>query len=299
MKLILLGIYGLIVCIAILAIYQTRNRHDSNNSVIDEKQNKDFIETFIQKKKQSLTEQPWNMKWETYATIGGVCGVLFTVLGYVTKGVGYAFAGGLFGLLLPELIVRLQSATQKKKFEERYARSLRQLSSGLKSGLSLHQAIDDVCHSPFVHDDVKKEFQQLSAELKLGVSIQEAFNHFAERVGFEDAQDVAIAIGMQTKTGGREGAVVETIAKNIGDRMMLRKEVNSMFAGSNVTVSILDILPFAVVAFMVFGASEFMSIYFESTGMFTLFVGLLIFMGVGSVVTRSMIAKLKRECGVK
>lgn len=40
-----------------------------------------------------------------------------------------------------ELIVRIQASAQQRLFEERYARSLRQLSACLKSGMSLPQAI--------------------------------------------------------------------------------------------------------------------------------------------------------------
>lgn len=239
------------------------------------------------------------MNFDTYVSIGVFCGIVFSALFYVTKGIVIGILAGLVGFSIPEMVVRIQSAAQKQKFEERYARSLRQLSSALKSGLSLHQAIEDVCSSPFVHDDVKKEFQQLSAEVKLGVPIQEGFQHFADRVGFADAQDVAIAINMQTKVGGREGAVIESIAQNIGDRMMLRKEINSMFAGSNVTVTVLDVLPFGIVGFLVFGASTFMHIYFESTGMFLLFLGLIGVMFIGSVITHSMIKNMKRACGVQ
>ena len=135
--------------------------------------------------------------------------------------------------------------------------------------------------------------------MKLGVSIPDAFEHFAQRVGTADAEDVAIAVKMQMKVGGREGAAIETIAKNISDRMMLRKEINSMFAGSSVTIAVLDVVPFAIIFFLTLGMNQFMGIYFESTEMFLLYIGLLAVMGVGTIVTHSMVGKMKKECGVK
>lgn len=294
-KIVLLGIYALITCIAILAITYIRKH---NVIIPEEHKDIDFIETLINYKKKSLSEQPWNMNFDTYVSIGTFFGVVLSALFYVTKGLPMGVLAGIVGFLIPELIVKIQSAAQKQKFEERYARSLRQLSAALKSGLSLHQAIEDVCSSPFVHDDIKKEYQQLSAEVKLGIPIQDGFQYFADRVGFADAQDVAIAVGMQTKVGGREGAVIESVAQNISDRMMLRKEINSMFAGSNVTVTVLDVLPLAIVTFLVFGAQTFMHLYFESVGMLLLFGALVGIMIIGSFVTHSMIRKMKRECGV-
>ena len=298
-KFVLIGIYVFIACIAILVIYHIRHKHISSGSVIDEIQSRDFIDEITQFKKNQLDSQPWNMKYETYVAIASICCVIFAVGGYLAKGVSYAVLGGIIGVLIPELIVRIQSAAQKQKFEERYARGLRQLSAALKSGLSLHQAIEDVCHSNFIHDDIRLEFQHLSADLKLGVSVQDAFEKFAKRVGFADAYDVAIAVSMQAKVGGREAAVIEAIAKNISDRMMLRKEIRTMFSGSNMTMSILDILPFGIVAFLVTTASDFVGVYFESLEMFIVFIALIGFMLVGSVVTRSMVRKMKKECGIQ
>lgn len=299
MKFLLIGIYVFITCIAILAIDRIRSRHYSSGSVIEETHSTDFIDTLSQRKRKQLEAQPWNMKYETYTAIAAICGVLFAVTGYLYRDIVFGIIAGVIGVLIPEIVVRVQAASQKQRFEERYARSLRQLSAGLKSGMSLHQAIEDVAHSPFVHDDVRVEYQQLSADLKLGIPLQDAFRRFYERVKSGDAEDVAIAVAMQAKTGGREGVVIENIAKNIGDRMMLRKEINSMFAGSNTTIVVLDIVPFATIAFMVFGASEFMHAYFESMGMFLIFVGLLTFMLIGSFVTRAMVSKMRKESGVK
>lgn len=297
-KIVFICIYAFIACVAVLVIAHIRSRNAVTGSAIDDTQNHDFIDDLSCSRRKKLAEKPWNMNYETYITIGAVCSIIFAIIGYLYAGVLSAVIAAAVGQLVPELIVRIQSTTHRQRFEERYARSLRQLSSALKSGMSLPQAIEDVCHSPFVHDSVRTEFKRLSADLKLGIPIQDAFMKFYERVRFGDAEDVAIAIGMQAKVGGREGAVVETIARNISDRMMLRKEINSMFAGSSVTVLVLDILPFGVVGFLFIGASDFMSMYLESTGMFLLLIGMLTFMGVGSIVTHGMVTKMKRECGV-
>ena len=298
-KIVLVGIYGLIVCIAVISIMLIRQRRYASGSAIDEAQNRDFIDDISQMRRKHLDAQPWNMKYETYVAISTICAIVFAGAGYLYSNLTTGVIGGLVGYLIPEAIVFIQSSAQKQKFEERYARSLRQLSAALKSGMSLHQAIEDVCHSPFIHDDVRKEYQQLSADLKLGVSIQDAFKKFADRVKFADAQDVAIAIAMQAKVGGREGSVIEGIAHNISERIMLRKEVNSMFAGSSMTLYVLDFVPFGIVGFLVLTSNQFLSMYWESFSMFMVFIGLIGMMGIGSIITHGMVNKMKKECGVK
>lgn len=299
MNLILLGIYGVIICIAIFCIIKIRDKKYTPGSAIEESQSHDFIGAIAAYKRSSLAKQPWNMKYETYMTIATVCAILFAVMVFViTSNIIYAAVGAVIGALVPECVVRLQASKQRSNFEERYARGLRQVSASLKSGLSIHQAIADVCQSPFVHDDVRREFQQLDADLKLSIPIKEGFERFAARVDCIDAKDVAIAIGMQARVGGREAEVVETIAKNISDRLMLRKEVNSMFAGSNGTILFLDVLPFGIIAFMMMFARAFMAPYFTSTTMLLILIGLLLFMGIGSIVIHKIVRDMRKEFGL-
>ena len=297
MQIILIAVYAFIACIAVVIIACIRAK--KNPARIDGSEDTDFISVISQANRARLDGKPWRMKYETYTTIAMLAGIVLAILGYLYHGIAYAIGGGIIGMFVPELIVQLQSSAKQQKFEERYARSLRQLSSALKSGMSLHQAVEDVAQSPYVHDSIRKEFAQLSSELKIGISVQDAFARFAERVGFADARDVAIAIRMQSATGGREADVIESIASNIGDRMMLRKEINSLFSGTKMTILVMDIAPFAVIGIMLLGASQFMSMYFESMSMLLLFIGLLVFMGIGSIITHRMVNKMRRECGIQ
>lgn len=299
MKLVFLGVYGFIVCMVVLALIVVRGKKFIPGSAMDEAQSKDFFNVIGDFKRRSLEKQPWNMQYEVYKTIATVCSIIFAVLAYITSAnLFYTVVAAAAGMLIPEFIVHFQSSKQRSAFEERYARGLRQFAASLKSGLSIHQAIADVCKSPFVHDDVRREFQQLDADLKLGVPIKEGFERFAKRVDCIDAKDVAIAIGMQASTGGREAQVVETIAKNISDRLMLRKEVNSMFAGSSGTIFFLDVIPFAIIAFMMMYARAFMQPYFESTTLMLVLIGLLVFMGVGSIFIHRVVKNMRKEFGL-
>lgn len=299
MNIIYIGVCGVICCIAAITIICIRSRHVSSGSVIEEAHNRDFIDDICSHREQRLKKNPWNMDLRTYNTIGTVCAILFSVAGYTFTGkLLYGALLAILGFLCPELILRLQSSTQRSAFEERYARGLRQLASGLKSGLSIHQAIEDVSHSPFVHDSIRKEFSQLNTDLKLGIPINDAFDRFADRVRCQDAVDVAIAIHLQNKVGGREAEVIESVASNISSRLMLRKEVGSMFAGSRATILALDIIPFVIIVFLMVFAPAYMQPYFQSSSMLLALIALIAFMGVGSIVTHSMVARMRRECGI-
>lgn len=289
-----------VFCLALIWLVSFRSKKAPSTLIAKaEAEDEDFIDRISNKKRISLERRPWSMKYSTYKAIAICSAIIFAVVFYIlTQNFLLVLVASGIGFLVPEAIISIKSSSSKADFEARYATSLKQLVAGLKSGLSIHQAVENVCTSPFIHDSVKQEYKLLNADLKLGISIQEAFQSFADRLDCEDARDVAIAIGMQSKVGGREATTIESISKNISDRIMLRKEVKTMFAGSNMTVLAMDAAPFLVVLFMYISVPGYLAPFFESELMLLLFVGLLIFMGVGSVVIHKLINKMKKECGV-
>lgn len=297
-KLIVAGVVGIIICIAVMIIYNIHNKTYMPGSLL-EAQNEDIIDSIGNHKKKKLQKMPWAMSYHTYkmiATIGCIVLSVVTYLGF--QNVLITIIAGTIGLLIPEVIIYFQGARHKAEYEERFATGLRQLVAGLKSGLTIQQSVSEVCVSPFVHDVIKAEFKAIDADMKLGISVMDAFQRFADRVQFQDAADVSIAIAMQEKVGGKEAVVIESIAKNISDRIMLRKEVNSLFAGANATVLTMDILPFAIILLMYMLTPSYLSPFFENALMIVFFVALLVLMGVGSVMIHRTIHKFRGECGL-
>lgn len=72
---------------------------------------------------------------------------------------------------------------------------------------------------------MQKCFAKLSADLQMGLPVSEAFQRMADDCGNEDAQDVALAIAVQDTVGGHEADVVLSIAKNIEERIMMRRKL--------------------------------------------------------------------------
>ena len=299
LKHIIVSFVLFIACLAVYIISRIRNRQGTSNSMIARQQDEDFIDQLSNKKRRKLEKNPWAIKYETYKTIALAAAISIAGLTYIlTDSFLLSLLFSFFGLMIPELIVKIQTSRQQSNYEDRYAVGLRQLVAGLKSGLSIQQSVSDVCISPFVHDSIKQDFQMIDADLKLGSSVRQAFQNFADRVSIPDAQDVAIAIAMQDEVGGQEAKVIESIAKNISDRIMLRKEIKSMFAGSSATIVSMDIIPFAVVILIYILAPSYLSPFFTDSLMMMVFIALLIFMGIGSIVIHKNVDKSRKRSGL-
>ncbi len=76
---------------------------------------------------------------------------------------------------------------------------------------------------------MRKKYATLSSDLIMGIPVAEAFQRFANGTNSQDAEDVALAIDIQNEIGGHEADVIRDISNNIYARIMLRREVNSIF----------------------------------------------------------------------
>ena len=279
-----------VVCIIIVVILKIREKHSLLNV-----EDNDFIEDFIEKKKRKLNSNLGTMSFKTYTTM--LIGLPLAVMlgGWLlldNKAVAMLLAIG--SVFVPDFIIKSSERKQKDLFEERYARGLKALSSCLRANMSIQQAVSEVSENIYVHESIRDGFQQINADIRVGLTVQEAFQRFADHSKSQDAQDVAKAIAMQNDVGGSEARVIENVANNIQNRIMMRKEIKSLFAETNVMVTFMDFIPFVVVLILYIGAPQLINPYFESVSMVLVLIGLLSFTLLGSVFIRRKLNNAKR-----
>ena len=258
------------------------------------KEEPDFIEVAIQKKKKDLKAVSGSFSFRNYALLMTVApAVIGLVFWLVSGNIVMSLLFGLCGLATPEIYVRATVKKQRRQFDERYARALRSMASSLRSNQTIQQAVDEVGQNAFIHESIREGFRQISSDLRVGLPVKEAFERFAELTGSKDAKDVASAISMQNEVGGNEAQVVSTISQNISERIMARKEIKSLFADTSVMILVMDIMPVIILFGLYFGAPQYITPYFETPLMTILFVGLIAVTIVGSFIIRRMARNAK------
>ena len=266
-----------IFAITFAVIYSIRNRY------VGLGKNQDFLEKIVEKKKRELDSNIGGMSFKMYVALMVIIPIIvtLTIWFFINRPVAAVIAG-LLSVSIPELVIRFTATKQKQNFEERYARALKSLSSSLESGLSVQQAVEEIIENPFIHESIKRGFRQINSDIKIGLTVPQAFKRFAEDNKSEDAMDVAAAIAMQSEVGGSESTVIETIANNIKDRIMLRKEIKTLFADTTMMVRAMDILPYLVVLVMYFFTPTLIEPFFETVPRTVIFFGLIGIMILGS-----------------
>ena len=255
---------------------------------------RDFIDGLVTRKREKLNDAGGGFPFRYYAALFVFCPLLGGTLAYLLcRDFVIALLIALVCLILPDIFVRVTANRHRALFENRYARALRSMASALRSNMTIQQAVEDTCRNIFIHESVRIGFRQIASDLKVGIPVKDAFERFAKNTGSRDAWDVAAAISMQHEVGGNEAYVVSSIAQNINDRIMLRKEIKSLFADTDVMIFVMDIMPVAIIAGLYFYAPQYIMPYFDNSLMTLLFFGLLAVMASGAFVIRRMARSAK------
>lgn len=177
--------------------------------------------------------------------LSGVVGlmvVLFTrrlVLGGVVAAVMILFVFAILSFL---------SGRERRRFESQLPDTLTLLSTSLRAGYSLLQAVEAVASE--APDPTAREFGRAVAEIRLGRQVVGGLEGVADRTGSEDFTWAVMAIEIQREVGGNLSEVLQTVADTMLQRNRLRGEVKALTAEGRISAFVLSALPFALFGFL-------------------------------------------------
>lgn len=266
--------------------------------LIHRRKGSDFLTRTENKLRNHIAQNQSGLSYGMYLTLLIACPVLLGgAMLLLTQRIALAIILMFAGASVPELLLQFRKQQAKKQFEGRYYKCLVQLSSSLRAGMTIEQAVDGLCESNFIDPSMRAEFQRVKTDLgtdKTSDGVRKAFEGFAERTGSEDAKDVASALAIQNIVGGQEAKVVAVLAKNLSDRSMTRREVSMIFANASMTVLGMDIIPIAIVIMLHVTSPDYFKAFFESLPLQLTYYFLWVLILIGSFFTHQMINKVKR-----
>ena len=165
--------------------------------------------------------------------------VLFTrriVFGAVVAAVMILFVFAILSFL---------SGRERRRFESQLPDTLTLLSTSLRAGYSLLQAVEAVASE--APDPTAREFGRAVAEIRLGRQVVGGLEGVADRTGSEDFTWAVMAIEIQRGVGGNLSEVLQTVADTMLQRNRLRGEVKALTAEGRISAIVLAGLPFALV----------------------------------------------------
>ncbi|MGF1668329.1 MAG: type II secretion system F family protein [Acidimicrobiia bacterium] len=222
----------------------------------------------------------------------------------IAAGIGLSAVGGLIaGVLTASPLTALMVFTvatllvfgtinylgsrEKKRFENQLPDTLTLLSTSLRAGYSLLQAIEAVAQE--APDPTAREFGRAIAEARLGRQVTDALGGITTRTQSKDFEWAVMAIDIQREVGGNLAEVLQTVADTMMARNRLRGEIMALTAEGRISAIVLGGLPFAIGGFLFASNPDYLRPLFESpSGLIAIGVGLTL-MAMGMLWLRKIV----------
>ncbi|TNC59409.1 type II secretion system F family protein [Rubellimicrobium roseum] len=148
------------------------------------------------------------------------------------------------GYLLPVVIVRVKRQKRMDALVAQLPDALELMARGLKVGHPLNTSISHVAHE--MPDPIGSEFGIIFDQVAYGDDLVTAVQDFAERVDVEDVHYLAASIAIQHGTGGDLARIVDTLARVIRGRIVMRRKIKAISSEGRLSAWFLSAIPFLI-----------------------------------------------------
>jgi tight adherence protein B len=215
--------------------------------------------------------------------------VLGTVLAWAVTGNALPALGVAAVLALgPRFALRWLRRRRSEQLEQQLPDALQMLAGGLKAGVSLSQAIQQLVLES--RPPISQEFDLVLREQRLGVSMDEALEGLNRRVPLQSMTLTISAMRIASETGGQLAETLERTAQTLRQKLAMEGKIRALTSQGKLQAWVVGALPLFLIVTLTKMEPAAMNLMFTTRmGWATLLViGLLEFFGV--LVIRKIVA---------
>jgi tight adherence protein B len=149
-----------------------------------------------------------------------------------------------------KIVIVHKSRRRLAKFCDQLELVLRLMSSGLRAGLGLRQALVLVIDE--LDDPARTEFMRVLGQANIGQSVYDALDGLARRMPSDECSMMVRGIRVQSQTGGNLGKVLDHLATTIKERRRVYRKMRAFTAEGRMTAWVIALLP-VIVGVMIMG----------------------------------------------
>lgn len=152
-------------------------------------------------------------------------------------------AGGICAVAIL-LFVRIRLQRRIAQFTQQLELSLRIMSSALRVGLGLRQAIALTVEE--MPEPSRSEFMRIIGQVNIGVSVYDALDDLAARMPGNETQMMTRVIRIQSQTGGDLAHILEHLANTIKERRRMKRKITALTSEGRASSIVLIAIPIAL-----------------------------------------------------
>lgn len=175
------------------------------------------------------------------------------------------------GFMLPALVLKQLELRRKAKMQSQLVDGIMLLSSSLKGGLSLLQALEVLVEEML--PPISQEFGLILRENKMGITLDESLKKLHERMHIEELAFLVNSLLVARETGGDLTKVLSRLATTIRDNYKLKEKVRTLTLQGRMQGVIMSVLPFIFLSWVLaFNRNHFDVMLQSETGRMLLIV---------------------------
>ena len=156
----------------------------------------------------------------------------------------------LMFLVMPWYMLKRWTEQRRAMIEDQLADSMVSLSSAIKAGLSLAQALEILAkQSP---KPISQEFGQIVAEYQMGKTLEKCLDEARARLKSENFALFAAAMQASRDSGGKLNETVERIAISVREMQRLERKVMADTAQARTSALYMALVPIVILALYYF-----------------------------------------------
>lgn len=155
---------------------------------------------------------------------------------------------------------------RKKKLNYQFKDALNSLSVAVQAGYSVENAVSacarDLERLYEKNDDIMEEFHYIESQQRVSVPVEELFLDFGERSQVEDIENFAAVFYTAKRTGGDMDKVIQKVARMLGDKIDVKKEIEATLAAKKSEQMIMSLMPAGIILYLQVTSPGFLSVLY-------------------------------------
>ncbi len=176
------------------------------------------------------------------AAVMGLLGLIaYAMVSHVLAGI----IGAAVGAIIPRIVLVMLRRRRLRKLEDQLADGIQTLTSGVRAGLNLIQAMELLAKNGI--RPISEEFGHMLREYEHGMSLERAMANAGDRIGSGNYRLLISALLTHRERGGNLGETLDRIAESIREIHRLEKQIETLTAPGRAAARWMGLMPAAVI----------------------------------------------------
>lgn len=155
---------------------------------------------------------------------------------------------------------------RKKNLNYQFKDALNSLSVAVQAGYSVENAVSacarDLERLYGKNEDILEEFHYIESQQRVSVPVEELFLDLGERSQVEDIESFASVFYTAKRTGGDMDKVIQKVARMLGDKIDVKKEIETTLSAKKSEQAIMSLMPAGIILYLQISSPGFLSVLY-------------------------------------